>query len=263
MHGFEDVDSTKDPKVWIDVLDRLRREPFFRELKSRLAAHMGFREGGRYLEIGAGTGADALAARDQNDCVVVGADLSYAMMREACRRGLKTVAVATAESVPFADVTFDGCWSERLFQHLKDPGRVLREMIRVLKPEGNIVAADPDYGTQTIQFPDDDLAQRVLRFRANVGLRNGTIAHRMAQLFHDAGLIDVGVERRTLVVSDAASYDSVFGLRTWARSAMAQDWFTLDEVNRWETLYDESAASGRFRWTVDFFITTGRKWGPV
>jgi hypothetical protein len=34
---------------------------------------------------------------------------------------------------------------------------------------------------------------------------------------------------------------------------------TDDEVHRWEILYDETVARGKFLWSVDFFITSGRK----
>ena len=34
-----------------------------------------------------------------------------------------------------------------------------------------------------------------------------------------------------------------------------------DEVNRGETLYDETVAHGKFLWSVTFFITSGQKPG--
>ena len=49
------------------------------------------------------------------------------------------------------------------------------------------------------------------------------------------------------------------GLRSWARAASAQGIINDDEVNRWESLYDETVAEGRFLWSVTFFVTSGRK----
>ena len=46
-------------------------------------------------------------------------------------------------------------------------------------------------------------------------VRNGTLAHRMAQLFVAAGLRDVHVEAATLVVRDPTDVDGVLGLRDW------------------------------------------------
>jgi len=42
-----------------------------------------------------------------------------------------------------------------------------------------VVVVDPDYDTQVVDVEDQTLARRVLRFRADRLLRNGTLAHRM------------------------------------------------------------------------------------
>jgi SAM-dependent methyltransferase len=167
--------------------------------------------------------------------------------------------VADAEALPFPSGIVDGCWSDRTFQHLADPHRALVELLRVMKPGATIVVVDPDYGTQAMEFPDQGLARMVFSFRARHMLRNGTLAHQMKNRFVEAGLDDVSVEEKKLVVRDPASVDNVMGLRSWARTALAQGRMSDAEVERWETLYDEVVAEGRFRWSVSFFLTSGRK----
>jgi hypothetical protein len=63
----------------------------------------------------------------------------------------------------------------------------------------------------------------------------------------------------TLIVRDPQALDHVMGLRSWAHAAATQGIISDDEVSRWETLYDETVAQGKFRWSVTFFITSGRK----
>ena len=63
----------------------------------------------------------------------------------------------------------------------------------------------------------------------------------------------------TLVVRDASTVDNVLGLRTWARSAQSQGYLCDSDVTRWERLFDETVAVGRFCWSVTFFLTTGTK----
>ena len=52
------------------------------------------------------------------------------------------LAWAEAENLPFADATFDACWSVGGFNYYSDHEAALREMRRVTKPGGPVVVAD-------------------------------------------------------------------------------------------------------------------------
>ncbi|HEY3064888.1 MAG TPA: methyltransferase domain-containing protein [Methylomirabilota bacterium] len=254
-HGFTRVDEEERPRAWVECLDRLHCEPFYREYKDRVRAILAPRPTGRYLEVGAGVGTDALAL----GATVIGLDRSLTMCRESRARGLMLSVVGDAEALPFRSGLVDGCWSDRTFQHLARPDRALDELVRVLKPGGTLVVVDPDYGTQVMEFPDQRLARQVLDFRAHHALRHGTLGHQMTGRFVEAGLEHASVDAKTLIVRDPLSLDGVMGLRSWARAALAQGIMNRDEVNRWETLYDETVAQGKFLWSVTFFITSGQK----
>lgn len=256
-HGFTSVDDQDSPKFWIETLDKLHREPFYVSYKRRIFDLLEPRPGGIYLDVGAGTGTDALKLSKEMKATVVALDQSRAMMHEATKRGLDTSVVGMAESIPFSWGTFDGCWSDRTFQHLEDPHAALDSMIRVTKSSGRIVVVDPDYDTQVLAFPDQELAGKVLRYRATHGLRNGTQAKRMHRIFEDHGLIDVRVEKMTLEVRDPTAVDNVMGLRTWAESAQAEGHLSASDVRRWETLYDDIVTAGSFFWSVTFCLTVG------
>ncbi len=258
-HGFVEVDSSEDPRFWVNALDKLRREPFYIAYKKRISELLRPERGCLYLEVGAGTGDDALSVAEDSHATVIAVDISRTMMLEALRRGLQCPVVADAAFLPFPDNTFRGSWADRTFQHLPNPDRALSEIVRVTKLSGRIVTVDPDYGTQVLAFPDRDLARRVLRFRTDFGLLNGKLGHAMPALFADAGLIDLQTETMTLIVKDPTAVDNVMGLRTWASSACARGHLAKEDVRRWESLFDETVASGRFMYALTFFITVGRK----
>jgi len=71
----------------------------------------------------------------------------------SAKRLAAEVVVADAHSLPFPSESFDGAWADRTFQHLADPLAALRELVRVVRPGGRIVIADPDYGTQVVNIP--------------------------------------------------------------------------------------------------------------
>ncbi len=100
------------------------------------------------LDVGAGTGALALALRRQGAAHVVGADFSPEMLATA---GTKAVAagdggiswaLADALALPFRDDSFDCVTNAFLLRNLADLRAGLAEMARVLKPSGRLVCLD-------------------------------------------------------------------------------------------------------------------------
>lgn len=53
---------------------------------------------------------------------------------------------AVGEHLPFHDGSFDAVLSYQTLEHVQDQGRVLREMLRVLRPGGVLHIRCPDYG---------------------------------------------------------------------------------------------------------------------
>ncbi|HEV8368815.1 MAG TPA: hypothetical protein VGQ39_12755 [Pyrinomonadaceae bacterium] len=80
QHGFARVDEEARPAAWVEVLDQLHREPFYRDYKARVRAILAARPTGIYLEVGAGVGTDAmmLGAR------VIAVDKSLTMAWKMC-----------------------------------------------------------------------------------------------------------------------------------------------------------------------------------
>jgi SAM-dependent methyltransferase len=254
-HGFTAVDDQPRPRDWVSVLDRISAEPFYAGYKTRIHELLQPVPGGRYLDVGAGTGtaASALVAAG---AWVVAADRSYTMAAECRDRRLSAVVVADAHRLPFADSSFDGAWADRVLQHLAAPDRALDELVRVVRPGGRVVLADPDYNTQVLDIEDQELARAVLRFRADVLLRNGTLAHRHAGLLAARSLCDVAVEARVLVVRDPRAVDNVMGLRTWAATAASRGHFGPDQACRFVDQFDAAVVQGHFLYAVTFFLTS-------
>lgn len=86
-HGSTDVDAQPDPAAWIGVLDTLAHEPVYVACKQRAIEVLEPRAGGRYLEVGIGTGTDALRCATRLGVEVAGIDASRVMVEEALRRG--------------------------------------------------------------------------------------------------------------------------------------------------------------------------------
>jgi ubiquinone/menaquinone biosynthesis C-methylase UbiE len=90
----------------------------------------------RILDLGCGTGMflNELSTRAK---FVVGVDASLEMLKLARGRVRKARLVqADADSLPFADRSFDFVVSITLLQNMPDPAATVREVARILRPSG-------------------------------------------------------------------------------------------------------------------------------
>lgn len=115
------------------------------ELKARreVLGHLPPLGGTRLLDVAMGDGHNLPLIPP--DCEVYGVDISHVMLEKTRRdfpnRDLRMI-VGEAETLPFADATFDNLFSLGALNFMNDPGLVLKEMARVVKPGGAIVVAD-------------------------------------------------------------------------------------------------------------------------
>jgi len=96
--------------------------------------------GGTVLDVATGTGAVAAELLRRNDCRVVGIDQSPEMLAVArARLGERAeLHEGRAESLPFADASFDALTFTYLLRYVDDPGATLQELARVVRPGGTI-----------------------------------------------------------------------------------------------------------------------------
>jgi ubiquinone/menaquinone biosynthesis C-methylase UbiE len=94
----------------------------------------------RVLDVGCGTGNYAAALTSATGCLVSGVDPSQRMLD--CARGAapwEFLEQSNAESLPFANESFDVVLSTDVIHHIRDRDAYFREAARVLLPAGLIV----------------------------------------------------------------------------------------------------------------------------
>jgi SAM-dependent methyltransferase len=97
----------------------------------------------RLLNLGCGTGGFNLAA-ERAGALTWGVDLDHEAVAIArCRIPGGAVAHAAAEALPFRSGSFDVVYCVSTLEHVSDAGRALREMARVLHPEGKLYLHTP------------------------------------------------------------------------------------------------------------------------
>ncbi|MGW5173624.1 class I SAM-dependent methyltransferase [Streptomyces sp. NPDC004082] len=111
-------------------------------------AELGLREGGRVLDAGCGTGRalPPLRAAVGASGVVIGADLTPAMLTAAVRAGRDRdgcLLLADVIALPVRTESLDAVFGAGLVSHLPDPVENLRELARVVRPGGLLALFHP------------------------------------------------------------------------------------------------------------------------
>ncbi len=97
-----------------------------------------YARGKQALEVGCGTGL-ILGRVAQFASEATGIDLSGGMLAKAAERGLH-VAQASATELPIATASVDVAYSFKVLAHIPDIAGTMREMARVVRPGGYVIA---------------------------------------------------------------------------------------------------------------------------
>lgn len=264
--GFQSVDHASDFEVFASCLTLIDSLPFFAECKRESYDLLAATPGSRILEVGCGLGDDAaaLARRVAPGGSVVAIDGSQAMVDAACKRhgGIAGLSfdVADATQLPYGDASFDGCRIDRVLQHIPDPAVAIREMVRVLRPGGVLVAFDNDWETLTVDSPNRALTRTILNAWCD-RFPSGWIGRRMVALFLEAGLDEVEAHPKTLVSSDLDVADRIFSFFATADGLVSGGTVGRDEVDRWKSELRTADAAGRFFTSYTGFLVSGTRPG--
>ena len=97
----------------------------------------------RVLDLATGSGDLALAiSRRLPEAIITGADFSAKMLAVAHAKGLRNTLVADAMDLPFAERAFDCVTVAFGLRNMADWNAALREMARVLVPNGHLLVLD-------------------------------------------------------------------------------------------------------------------------
>jgi len=173
--------------------------PWSRRVGEAFLAWLSPSLGGRWLDVGCGTGAfSALIAERCAPAELQGVDPSAAQLAFARARPLARRAEfreGGAEALPFADDRFDAAVMALVIFFVPDPGKGVAEMARVVRPGGWVAT----YAWDMLGggFPLDPIQSEMRALGMTPLMPPSAAASRMEalrQLWQQAGLVDVATE---------------------------------------------------------------------
>ena len=199
--------------------------------------------GQRLLDVGCGPGTITcdLATRVE---AIVGIEPGEEILRTAeatkVEWGADNVQFQTGDvySLDFADDSFDVAHAHQVLQHLTDPVRALREMVRVTKPGGVVAVRDADYHAMS-WYPQPPGMDRWMQVYQEVARHNRAEPNAARHLLAWAAEAGLGRDQITASVG------------TWL-------YCTPEERQWWGTLWAERSVQSAFgSQAVEYGIATG------
>lgn len=283
------VDMALAPQ-WLAGVHEIPEVTRYKETSYQL---LGLQPGMTVLDLGCGIGDDAaeLLPFVQPGGSVIGVDVSSDMISQAYARhprpatygrlGKNHLApappheglqfrVGPAEGIPLPDDICDAVRVDRMLQHVGDPLIVLKEIERVLHPEGKLLLVEPDWRTMAIHpgskngGDDDHVLQAVLEWQI-AHTRHPLMGRQLRAWLQQAAFTDIqvmpvaysstsfGVIRYVLELSAAGE----------AAAAATPPLISEEDVQDWFRAAEQAETSGEFYSTVVLYFGLAHKRAQV
>lgn len=263
--GFARVDTTSDAHSFVQYLDLVHSLPFFQECKSLSYNRLALSPGDSVLEIGCGNGVDTknLAKIVGPSGTVVGIDISATMLH-AARTNTETSPVCPefmlcdGHHLAFPDETFHAVRSDRVIQHTRNPYMVIAEITRVTRSGGTVAIFEPDWGTFALWPAERRVSRNILDFWCD-RIPSGWVGRSVYTACIEAGLVDVSVEPKTLILTDLTIARKLFDLDTTFSHAVQKGIVSQKAVTQWEEDLITADQKNQIFSSLTFFLVTGKK----
>jgi SAM-dependent methyltransferase len=236
----------------------IRQARWTRAVRNQIYRRVNLLRAERVLDVGCGTGVitEEMAARCKGQ--VSGVDIDPAMIAFAQDNGGRAeYRVGDAHQLDFPDSHFDVVACHLLLMWVSNPTLAVREMARVTRPGGAVLAcAEPDYGGR-IDYPEE---LPLARWQAEALRREGAdpfIGRKLPALFTQAGLsANVGVipslwDREAL----RAEFEAEWALMERTLAGMVSE----DEVRHYRQVDWQAIEDSQRLIFVPIFYAVGRK----
>jgi SAM-dependent methyltransferase len=152
--------------VYQEFLDLEQQHWWFRGRRAIFIAlldrHLGRapRSGRRIMDLGCGVGGMIRPLAEYGD--VIGTDVTLRGLEHCAARGFSRLVACTGHEGCFADASLDCITAFDALEHIEDDVGALREIERILKPGGLLVASGPAY--QFLYAQQDRVTHHVRRY---------------------------------------------------------------------------------------------------
>jgi ubiquinone/menaquinone biosynthesis C-methylase UbiE len=239
---------------FIERLELRGKDPTFVAYREAYLEAMDLPPAARIVEVGCGTGvvSRAIASRDGFAGTVLGVDQSQDFITVAqtlaASEGVGDrveFAVGDAHKLALPSGGFDAAIAHTLVSHVRDPLAVLKEMARVVRPDGIVAVFDGDYASLTFDCADPGLGKAVEAALEAMIMSTARVMRELPRLLPKAGL-RLFVTQANVYAETGSSTFMLNLAETYAPLIAAQGLLPAAQVDEWLAHQRRSAADGTF-----------------
>ncbi len=249
----------------VAYLETVAASSLMKQVAANALTLLALTPGQSVLEVGCGNGVflPALAERVAPGGRVVGVDHAAAFVAEARAKvsdsGLAevvTVDLGDAGKLSYGTASFDAAHCERVLMHLVDPDAAIREMARVVRPGGVVVAAEPDWIGHQFDHPDRQAFDLV--YAKALSSRNKDMGRTLYRRFGELGLQKRRYMPVTAVITEFATF-RMYGLRPEpaVEALIADGALSAERLNAIIPHLERASAAGTFYAVATFHVVAG------
>lgn len=222
----------------VEYLEASARSRAGRSYKRRLLEEMRLQPGHLVADVGCGPGADiaSMASLVGDTGKVIGVDGDPEMVDVAQRRyaGYSNVDIreGDAHQLKLDDGAVDRARTDRILQHVADPQAVVGQLARIVRADGLVTMAEPDWDSLVVDDEDLETSRAFTRYLAG-RVRNPDIGRRLPRLARTAGLTLREVIVTPITFDDFSAAEQILGLRRSTASALEEGALGDPAANAW------------------------------
>lgn len=224
------------------------------------------------VDLGCGTGEDLVALANKHPGVtftMLGLDSSTNSIDAAAERSRAEPRIVfrhqqLGDTILLPDESCDVVYSSNLLECLSNRVAFLRDVVRILRPNGTVVMGHWDWDSQTFDASDKALVRRLVMAFADwkqpwMEHSDGWTGRRLWGLFRSTGFFHGTIAARTLINTE---FDT-----PWYGHARAEDFRSLakahlvpeSDIERFMAEQRHLSAAGRYFYSITGYVYVGRR----
>ena len=228
---------------------------------------MRFADNATVLDLGCGSGlaARAVAQRPGYRGKVTGVDLSPYLVEVATRlakeQGLADridFRTGDVHRLEFADGSFDALVAHTLLSHVADPGAVLEEAARVVRPGGMVGIFDGDYASLTFDHADSVKGKADDEALIGAIVTNPRVMRQMPRLLRAAGFELVTVFSHVLPETGTADFWAG-GIEIYRKLMPQAGVLAVEEADAWAANLRRDSDAGVFFGSCNYYAYLAKR----